>query len=58
MADYAQRQGHDLDFIQGRFHRSIYLRGARRCRLVGLKTAIRQPIKKCSGTGGPYLYGN
>ena len=46
MEEYSKAQGYETDFGEGRFHHEIYLSDARRTRPEGLKTVIRQPIKR------------
>ena len=45
MDQYAEEQGHTLDFESGRYHHEIYLSDVRRCKPENLKTVIRHPIR-------------
>ena len=46
MNEYAQSQGYEADFGEGRFHHEIYLSDVRRCKPERLKTMIRQPVRR------------
>ena len=50
MEEYAWAQGCELDFSQGRFHHEIYLSDVRRTKPEKLKTIIRQPVRRRSGS--------
>ena len=50
MEAYARAQGCELDFSQGRFHHELYLSDARRTKPEKLKTVIRIPVRRRSGS--------
>lgn len=45
MRQFAEEQGHTLDFESGRYHHEIYLSDVRRCKPENLKTVIRHPVR-------------
>ena len=50
MEEYARAQGCELDFSQGRYHHEIYLSDVRRTKPEKLKTVIRLPVRRRSGS--------
>ena len=50
MEAYAREQGCELDFSQGRYHHELYLSDARRTKPEKLKTVLRLPVRRRSGS--------
>lgn len=44
MHDYMKVNGHELDFMDTRYHHEIYLSDSRICDVSRLKTVVRHPI--------------
>ncbi len=50
MHDYAKQQGYVIDITNQRYHHEIYLSDPNKTEMSKLKTIIRHPIKKISGS--------
>lgn len=51
MERFAQEQGYQPDFGNGRYHHEIYLSDPRRAAEKNLRTVIRHPVKACDDRG-------